>query len=68
VVLRERKGLDDKRFKDIILLFILTNILKIVKTSICKIPPTFPFLKGGIAPLWQRGARGDFSMTMSIQF
>ena len=24
--------------------------------SICKIPPTLPLPKGGITPLWQRGA------------
>ena len=41
---------------------------KHLKTLICKIPPNLPLLKGGITPLWQRGARGDFLMTMSIQF
>jgi hypothetical protein len=35
--------------------FILINSPKIVTTSICKIPPNLPFLKGGITPLWQRG-------------
>ena len=44
-----------------------TNNLKIVTTSICKIPPDLPFSKGGITPLWQRGARGDFPMLISIQ-
>ena len=46
----------------------MINIPKIVMTSICKIPPTLPFPKGGITPLWQRGVRGDFLMPMSIQF
>ena len=57
------------------------NILKVVKTLICKIPPILPCLpagrllpKGGITPLWQsirlatRWARGDFPMPVSIQF
>jgi hypothetical protein len=44
------------------------NSLKIITTMICKIPPHLPFLKGGITPLWQRGARGDFILFMSIQF
>jgi hypothetical protein len=44
------------------------NSLKIVTTSICKIPPNLPLPKGGITPLWQRGERGDFPMLVSIQF
>jgi hypothetical protein len=36
-----------------------TNILKIVKTSICKIPPTLPFPKGGITPLWPPAHRAS---------
>jgi len=43
-------------------------ILKIVKISIYKIPPTLPLSKGGIPPLWQRGGGGDFLMPVSIQF
>jgi hypothetical protein len=46
----------------------LINSLKIVTTLIHKIPPNLPFPKGGITPLWQRGARGDFPMRVSIQF
>ena len=29
-------------------------------TLVYKIPPRLSFPKGGITPLWQRGARGDF--------
>ena len=36
-------------------------------TLICKIPPNLPLPKGGITPLWQRGARGDLPMLVSIQ-
>jgi hypothetical protein len=43
------------------------NNLKIVTTSIFKIPPNLPLPKGGNTPLWQRGGRGDFPMVMSIQ-
>ena len=32
------------------------NSLIITKTLIRKIPPHLPFPKGGITPLWQRGA------------
>src|SRR4030042_4715091 len=54
----------------------IINSLIIITTLICKIPPNLPLPafsrektpKGGITPLWQRGARGDFLMTMSIQF
>jgi hypothetical protein len=50
--------------------------LIIVTTLIYKIPPTLPLPapgrenipKGGITPLWQRGARGDFPTLMSILF
>ncbi len=53
-----------------------TNSLIIIATLIDKIPPTLPLPafgrkkipKGGVTPLWQRGARGDFPMSMSIQF
>ncbi len=38
----------------------ITNQSIIITTSIDKIPPTLPFPKGGVTPLWQRGARGDF--------
>jgi hypothetical protein len=46
----------------------LIKSLIIVTTLIYKIPPTLPLPapgrentpKGGITPLWQRGARGDF--------
>jgi len=44
------------------------NSLIVITTLICEIPPYLPFPKGGITPLWQRGARGDFLMTISIQF
>jgi hypothetical protein len=43
------------------------NSLIIMTTLIRKIPPHLPFSKGGITPLWQRGARGDFPMSVSIQ-
>ena len=43
------------------------NSLTIMTTLICKIPPHLPFPKGGITPLWQRGARGDFLANMSTQ-
>ena len=46
----------------------LISSLRIIGTLICKIPPNLPFPKGGITPLWQRGAREDFLMTVSIQF
>jgi hypothetical protein len=46
----------------------MINNLKMEMISICKIPTAFPFTKGGITPLWQSGARGDFPMPMSIQF
>ena len=38
----------------------LATSLKIVRTLICKISPNLPLPKGGINPLWKRGARGDF--------
>jgi len=44
------------------------NSLIIVTTLIYKIPPDLPFPKEGGTPLCQRGARGDFPMSMSIQF
>jgi hypothetical protein len=47
---------------------IIISSLTTITTFICKIPPNLPFPKGGMTPLWQRGARGDFLMTMSIQF
>jgi hypothetical protein len=31
----------------------------IMKTLICKIPPNLPLPKGGIMPLFRKGARGD---------
>ena len=31
-----------------------------------QIPPSLPLQKGGIAPLWQRGVRGDFLKPMSL--
>jgi len=34
----------------------------------CKIPPHLPFPKGGITPLWQRGARGDFLKICLINY
>jgi hypothetical protein len=34
----------------------------------CKIPPHLPFRKGGITPLWQRGARGDFLKICLINY
>jgi hypothetical protein len=51
------------------------NSLIIMTTLIRKIPPHLPLPapgrknipKGGITPLWQRGARGDFPMSVSIQ-
>ena len=32
-----------------------------------QIPPILPLQKGGISPLWQRGARGDFRNDLSSQ-
>jgi len=32
-----------------------------------QIPPILPLQKGGISPLWQRGAGGDFHNDMSFQ-
>jgi len=50
----------------------LINGLIVIKTLICKIspnpPPNLSLPKGGITPIWQRRARGDFLMTVSIQF
>ena len=31
---------------------LVINRLEIVMTSICKIPPDLPLLKGGMTPLW----------------
>jgi hypothetical protein len=45
---------------------LIANSLVIITTLIDKIPPTLRFPGGGVTPLWKRGARGDFQM--SIQF
>ena len=41
------------------------NTLIIIKTLFYKIPPHLPFPKGGITPLWQRGAGGDFAVDVN---
>jgi hypothetical protein len=38
-------------------LYTIVNRLRIVTRSISKILPNLPLPKGGITPLWQRGAR-----------
>ena len=44
------------------------NSLKIVKTSICKIPPNLPLPKGGITPLWQRGGGEIFQCLCQFNY
>jgi hypothetical protein len=39
----------------------LLNSLKIMNTSICKIPPDLPLPKGGIIPLFGKEGRGEIS-------
>jgi hypothetical protein len=60
--------LPPERGGDILVEISNINSLIIITTLIYKIPPNLPFPKEGVTPLWQRGARGDFPVFMSIQF